>query len=531
MCLALAACGEPVIAPDPAASAPAATPQGATRNANQIDEPVAQPAPAAAISPSPAPSPVPTAEPPVAVPPSDEAQTPAPADDAGPEELCSTRVPTPCEFSVRSVSVLSAGGRSSEIRVEVADTPALRSRGLMFRSELPDDEGMLFEYGHQTSGGFWMRNTYVGLDIAFLDAEGVILAILPGEPESLETVSPDLPYWYALEVNRGWFERMGFGPGDRVAIDGVAEPEPLPTPVRTPQPQMLGPAAAQLLNELDVLPEHDSDYDRADWPHWNDLDGDGCDTRCEVLAAERRPDGSWFSAFDGRSTTTPGEFDIDHLVPLAEAHESGGWQWDRTTRRGFANDEAFPHSLIAVSASSNRSKGKKDPAEWLPPATESHCFYADAWVRIKHRWSLSVDVAELIALGRILADCPEAVAVPVPPAQVTTATPEPESESAPADAGAAQFSIASCDAGGELVVLTGPAGSALAGWTLHDEGSRNAHEFSTGTRIPASGSLVIASGRASGDIKPWGGRNVWNNDGDTATLLGPDGSRISLRCS
>ena len=417
--------------------------------------------------------------------------------------------------------------------VEIADSPELRSRGLMFRSTLGENEGMLFEYSSDTSGDIWMRNTYIGLDIAFLDADGIVLAVLPAEPESLATINPGQPFRYVLEVNRGWFTRTGFGPGDEVTIGGVPAPAPaLPTPTPTAIP--VGTGAAALLNELDVEPEHDSGYDRDDWPHWSDLDRDGCNTRCEVLAAERLPDGSWYSVFDGRSTTVARDFDIDHLVPLAEAHESGGWEWDRSTRQQFANDESYSHSLIAVSASSNRSKGKKDPGEWLPPAAASHCFYADAWVRVKHRWSLSVDVNELIALGRILTSCPDSGPVPVTPAKVTVPAPQPTPEPQPAPppaGGGNALAIASCDAAGELVVITGPAGFELAGWTISDEGERNVHTFATGTKIPGSGSLVVASGRASGDLRPWGGRNVWNNNGDTATLKGPGGAQIALPCA
>ena len=182
--------------------------------------------------------------------------------------------------------------------------------------------------------------------------------------------------------------------------------------------------------------ERSAGYDRSDWPHWSDLDRDGCDTRCEVLSTERRSDGSWYSVFDGLVSTAAREFDIDHLVPLAEAHESGGWNWDRATRQRFANDEGYEHSLIAVSASSNRSKGKRDPAEWLPPDAGSHCFYADAWVRVKHRWSLSLDSAEAGALRQILDGCPDSgQSPPVPTAPATTATPSPTPTSTPAEPG------------------------------------------------------------------------------------------------
>ena len=519
ICCLLAACGDPAA---PGGGATVATPGPGPETEQPRTRPTVE-AVAPTAAPTAAPDPSGARLPESADPPPEQ----APATPAGP---CSTNVPTPCEFAVRQVEVRSDGGRASELSVEIADSPALRSRGLMFRSTLGESEGMLFEYTGETSGGFWMRNTYIGLDIAFLDADGVVLAVLQGEPESLETIGPGQPYRYVLEVNRGWFERMGFGPGDRVTVGGVPAPEPaLPTPAPTAIP--IAPGAAALLNELDVLPESDADYDRDDWPHWSDLDRDGCNTRCEVLAAERLPDGSWYSVFDGRSTEVAREFDIDHLVPLAEAHESGGWAWDRATRQRFANDETYAHSLIAVSASSNRSKGKKDPAEWLPPDADSHCFYADAWVRVKHHWSLSVDVNELIALGRILTACPESGAAAPAPAPATAQPQPPEEVPEPTADEALALSIRSCDAGGELVVIAGPAGYELDGWTISDEGSRNVHTFGSGVRIPGSGSLVIASGRASGDVKPWGGRNVWNNDSDTATLQSPDAGRVSLACN
>ena len=79
--------------------------------------------------------------------------------------------------------------------------------------------------------------------------------------------------------------------------------------------------------------------------------------------------------------------------------------------------------------------------------------------------------------------------------------------------------------------ITGAPGASLGGWILSDAGPRYSHTFAAGTTIPASGTLVVASGRASGDIKPWGQRNVWNNDGDTATLAGPGGQIDALACS
>ena len=309
-----------------------------------------------------------------------------------------------------------------------------------------------------------------------------------------------------------------------------------------------GSTARTLLAEIAVEPEHPgSDYDREDWPHWKDQDGDGCHARCEVLESERLPDGTWYSVFDGLVTSNPSEFDVDHLVPLAEAHESGGHRWDRATRQNYANDLSYQHSLIAVSASSNRSKGKKDPAAWLPPNADWHCFYAEAWVAVKSRWGLAADGAEHAALARILGGCPDRVisreypiAFPVS-SRTSLATVAPEAGAtvgtgpgAAVQAGATpagQLEIRYCDASAERVLLSGPPGFGLAGWRISDQGSNFVHTFAAGTSLDSDGNFLIASGDAAGDLKPWGSRSVWNNSGDVATLAGPGGEAISQTCS
>ena len=145
-------------------------------------------------------------------------------------------------------------------------------------------------------------------------------------------------------------------------------------------------------------------YDRADWNHWVDEDGDGLDTRQEVLVSEslqnpeisgnRVEGGLWTSLYDGEQSTSPSNFDVDHVVALGEAYESGGWAWDTLTRQLYANDLTFPDHLIAVSAGANRSKGARDPAEWLPPNREALCTYLTWWTTIKVRWELAMDKAE-----------------------------------------------------------------------------------------------------------------------------------------
>lgn len=104
-----------------------------------------------------------------------------------------------------------------ELTVEIADTPEERSRGLMGRESLPERSGMLFLYGEDTRGGFWMKDTWIPLSIAFLDAGGRILAILDLEPcaaDPCPVYEPGLAYRSALEVSRGAFARLGVAVGD-----------------------------------------------------------------------------------------------------------------------------------------------------------------------------------------------------------------------------------------------------------------------------------------------------------------------------
>ena len=174
--------------------------------------------------------------------------------------------------------------------------------------------------------------------------------------------------------------------------------------------------ALSLLAGLRILPEHPGGYARELFVLWGDADGDGCNTRDEVLIAESRirarvlpgcvVEGSWRSAYDGVITRDPSTLDVDHVVPLREAWDSGAWTWTPARRQSYANDLGDWRSLRAVSASSNRSKGDRDPAEWLPPLASARCTYATDWVVIKVRWRLGVDAREHAALVRQLRTCP-----------------------------------------------------------------------------------------------------------------------------
>lgn len=148
------------------------------------------------------------------------------------------------------------------------------------------------------------------------------------------------------------------------------------------------------------------DYDRADWQLWIDADGDCQDTRQEVLMEEsliattldsrgcRVLAGRWRDEYTGAVYTDPAELEIDHRVPLANAHRSGGWAWTRARKREYANNLIDPEHLVAVSAAANRTKSDKGPDAWRPPSRESWCHYAMAWRSVKVQWTLTITAEE-----------------------------------------------------------------------------------------------------------------------------------------
>ena len=107
---------------------------------------------------------------------------------------------------------------SIPISIEIADSDFLRNRGLMFRESMGEDEGMLFIFPEADQRGFWMKNTYIPLSIAFLDDRGAILNIADMTPHDLVTTYSEGQSRSALEMNQGWFERNGIVPGSRVLV-------------------------------------------------------------------------------------------------------------------------------------------------------------------------------------------------------------------------------------------------------------------------------------------------------------------------
>jgi hypothetical protein len=117
--------------------------------------------------------------------------------------------------------------------------------------------------------------------------------------------------------------------------------------------------------------------------------------------------GQWWSYYDDTAVDGPTGLDIDHMVPLAEAWDSGAYAWTAQRRQDYANDLEWARSLVAVTARANRSKADQDVATWLPPAADARCHYVDDWVSVKIRWQLSVDLAERAALVRLADTCPD----------------------------------------------------------------------------------------------------------------------------
>ena len=177
------------------------------------------------------------------------------------------------------------------------------------------------------------------------------------------------------------------------------------------------------------------EYSRSQWKHWTDEDGDCQDARQEVLISEslvevsfeserkcRVATGRWYGAFTGAHVNTQGDLDIDHLVPLKNAHDSGGWVWSSAKKQEYANYLGDPDHLIAVTKGANRSKGAKGPEEWRPSDEGYWCRYATDWTEVKMEWGLTMTQRETEAIIEMLESCEEPIAVEAKRAQGTDGT-------------------------------------------------------------------------------------------------------------
>lgn len=189
-------------------------------------------------------------------------------------------------------------------------------------------------------------------------------------------------------------------------FDSPSASAALPTPVSAA-------TARGYLSQLTVATEDRTGYSRDKFPTWITISGT-CNTREWILkrdgtnvvtdSACTATSGSWYSPYDGATWTSPSDVDIDHLVPLAEAWDSGASKWTTAQRQAFANDVTRPQ-LLAVTDNVNQAKGDQDPATWVPSRSAYVCTYVRAWVQVKYYYDLSVDSAEKSALTNYLASC------------------------------------------------------------------------------------------------------------------------------
>jgi hypothetical protein len=191
-----------------------------------------------------------------------------------------------------------------------------------------------------------------------------------------------------------------------VKHDATRSAEPRRSPTRDTAPTPARPS------------EPASAYDRKLWPHWIDADRDCQNTRAEVLISEayepvefedtRRCEvalGRWQCPYTGHIVAEAHLLDVDHLVPLANAHRSGAAKWTEAERRRYANDLEHAEHLVAVEYAANRSKADKGPEAWLPPSDDARCGYVRDWAAIKQRWRLSMSDAEAAAVAEALEIC------------------------------------------------------------------------------------------------------------------------------
>lgn len=183
--------------------------------------------------------------------------------------------------------------------------------------------------------------------------------------------------------------------------------------------------AISVLNKLEVKGRAaKTGYTREQFPHWLDPDRNGCDTRNDILKRDLKLiifkegtrdckviSGELIDPFSGKKllfnlNTAASNIDIDHIVALSNAWQTGAAYFDKDTRSNIAND---PLNLLAVDASLNRKKGDGDAATWLPPLKSFRCEYVAKQVAVKFKYKLWVTSPEKKAITNILAKCPKQV--------------------------------------------------------------------------------------------------------------------------
>jgi hypothetical protein len=189
---------------------------------------------------------------------------------------------------------------------------------------------------------------------------------------------------------------------------------------------LIGP----LTGLLDACPK----YDRDGYPNWIDVDHDCQNTRAEVLIRDntgqikfRNGDtclvdsGQWLDPYTGNTLLAASDIQIDHFVPLSEAHKSGAWAWSPEKKKEFANYLGTQSHLLPVTGSINGSKGDRDPSKWLPPDSTYWNTYLKNWAAEKIAWDLKADKTErdflkshLPSYTPLPAEAPEDICTDIP---------------------------------------------------------------------------------------------------------------------
>lgn len=165
---------------------------------------------------------------------------------------------------------------------------------------------------------------------------------------------------------------------------------------------------------LVTLPCVSQEYNRADWRHWSDFDGDCQNTRHELLIAQSLmpvtftsdsecyvATGLWIGPYTNEVFLQASDVDIEHVIPLSYAHHAGGAAWSPLLKRVFAND---PENLLIVKDNANQSKGDRGPSGYMP-RHQYQCEYARKWRHLSRKYDLVLPQADASVLAFMRAIC------------------------------------------------------------------------------------------------------------------------------
>ncbi len=290
-----------------------------------------------------------------------------------------------------------------------------------------------------------------------------------------------------------------------------------------------GGSAIGLLQNIRVENERGAGYVRALFEHWRDIDGDGCDSREQVLKRDsvtlpqvdpykcKVVAGDWVSPYDGARWSSPTDVDIDHVVALKEAWDSGAWAWSSATRKAYANDTSDKRTLLAVTDNVNQQKSDKDPSNWVPPLKSNLCTYLGNWISVKARWNLSMDQSEWGRIKNLLnSSCAGLVIAPWSEAPLmgtmltspaaTSSTVNSPATTSPTSPSPAATSPAATSTGSATSVVVAPTNDFYQpGKWCSPEGSKGAYTYK-GKSVPT---VVTCSKTRANGIAYADGRARW----------------------